>query len=379
MECSLTSNRWVFSAELKHSKIGNHSIYDPKKSASAKLLSGASWDISYGDGSSAKGNVYTDTVSVGGSVATGQAVELASKVSKQFVDDYASDGLLGLAFDSINTGKFEILPSANCLVYRNTRRTNTLIVSPTTQKPFFSNVKANLAAPLVTADLNQDATGSYDVGFIDSTKYTGSITYLPANNSQGFWGVTSTSYGVGDSSNMTTKSIEAIVDTGTSLLLVPQDVLDAYYGQVKGAKNSKSDQGYIFPCQATLPDFIIGLGEYDAVIPGAAVNNTAVSDTRKSCIASHSSYLPETCTNHQPTDCYGGIQYSDPSNGPAGIYGDVFLKSSFVVFKYPDGGSPQIGFAAKGSDGSATPAPSSSSSSSGGGNSDGDDEEEVED
>ena len=171
-------------------------------------------------------------------------------------------------------------------------------MSPTPQKTFFTNAKANLAAPLFTADLNHDTSGSYDFGFIDSSKYTGSITYVPANNSQGFWGVTSTSYGVGDSSNMTTKSIDAIVDTGTSLLLVPQDVLDAYYGQVKGAKNSESDQGYIFPCQATLPDFIIGLGEYNAVIPGTAVNNTAVSDTRKSCIAPHSSYLPETCTNH---------------------------------------------------------------------------------
>ena len=105
----------MFSAELKPSKIGNHSIYDPKKSTTSKLLSGATWDISYGDGSSAKGDVYTDNVSVGGSVATGQAVELASKVSKQFVDDYASDGLLGLAFDSINTGMLKFITiSAKC-------------------------------------------------------------------------------------------------------------------------------------------------------------------------------------------------------------------------------------------------------------------------
>ena len=116
----LTFNRWVFSAELKQSQIGNHSIYDPSKSTTSKLLNGATWDIDYGDGSSAKGNVYTDTVSVGGSVATGQAVELASKVSKEFVGDYASDGLLGLAFDNINTGMFEIsifLHSLSCIKY----------------------------------------------------------------------------------------------------------------------------------------------------------------------------------------------------------------------------------------------------------------------
>ena len=96
---------WVFSAELSTSEIGNHSVYDPTKSSSSSQLEGASWSITYGDSSSAGGDVYTDTVNVGGAVATGQAVETASNISSQFISDYSSDGLLGLAFDSINTGK----------------------------------------------------------------------------------------------------------------------------------------------------------------------------------------------------------------------------------------------------------------------------------
>jgi Eukaryotic aspartyl protease len=36
-----------------------HVIYDPTKSGSAQLVEGATWNISYGDGSSASGNVYT--------------------------------------------------------------------------------------------------------------------------------------------------------------------------------------------------------------------------------------------------------------------------------------------------------------------------------
>ena len=42
---------------------------------------------------------------MGGVTAQGQAVEAASKISEQFVQDKNNDGLLGLAFSSINTGK----------------------------------------------------------------------------------------------------------------------------------------------------------------------------------------------------------------------------------------------------------------------------------
>ena len=81
-------------------------MYNPAKSSTSKKLSGASWAISYGDGSSASGDVYTDTVNVGGTTVTKQAIELAKTVSAQFQQDQNNDGLLGLAFSSINTGQY---------------------------------------------------------------------------------------------------------------------------------------------------------------------------------------------------------------------------------------------------------------------------------
>jgi hypothetical protein len=97
-------NSWVFSSELPSSESSGHIIYDPSQSSTAQQLPGATWNITYGDGSSSSGDVYTDTVTVGGTTVTGQAVEVAQQVSAQFQQDTNNDGLLGLAFSSINTG-----------------------------------------------------------------------------------------------------------------------------------------------------------------------------------------------------------------------------------------------------------------------------------
>lgn len=94
----------MFSSELPSSQSNGHSIYNPALSSTATKLAGYTWKISYGDGSSASGDVYKDTVKVGSTVVSGQAVELAQTISDQFAQDIDNDGLLGLAFDAINTG-----------------------------------------------------------------------------------------------------------------------------------------------------------------------------------------------------------------------------------------------------------------------------------
>lgn len=93
---------WVFSSLLPASQQSGHRIYVVNP---AKKQAGETWSITYGDGSSSSGTVYTDTVSIGATTVTGQAVEAANTISAQFASNLNDDGLLGLAFDSINTGK----------------------------------------------------------------------------------------------------------------------------------------------------------------------------------------------------------------------------------------------------------------------------------
>ena len=95
----------MFSTSLPSSEQKGHTVFNPSKSKNWKALSGYKWNITYGDGSGASGTVGTDVVTVGGTSVSGQAVEIATQVSSSFVSDTANNGLLGLAFSSINTGK----------------------------------------------------------------------------------------------------------------------------------------------------------------------------------------------------------------------------------------------------------------------------------
>jgi aspergillopepsin I len=324
----------VFSSELSTSAQRGHSIYNPAKSSTAKKLSGATWSISYGDGSNASGDVYTDTVDVGGVSVTGQAVELAKTISAQFQQDQNNDGLLGLAFSSINTGQSRFAsPKIDA---------DMTLVKPKQQTTFFQTAinEGVLAQNVFTVDLKKGEPGSYDFGFIDDSKYTGEITYTPIDNSQGFWEFTGTGYQVGDG-QFQDVSIDAIADTGTTLLLLDDDIVAAYYQQVQGAKNDQTQGGYTFPCSADLPDFTLGIADSQATIPGSFMNFAPISDGSSSEL-SPAFLVPRPTATNTCSACYGGIQ----SNSGIGlsIYGDIFLKAVFAVF---DSDNLQFGVAAK--------------------------------
>ncbi|KAF2084918.1 Asp-domain-containing protein [Saccharata proteae CBS 121410] len=290
-----SSDLWVFSTELSSSEQTGHSVYNPRTSGTKK--NGYSWDISYGDGSGASGDVYADKVVVGGVTATSQAVEAATSLSSEFTEDTDDDGLLGMGFSSINT------------------------VEPRAQSTFFDNVKSSLAKELFAVELKKGEAGSYDFGFTDSSKYTGDFAYTDVDNSEGYWGFTPTGYAVGDGS-VVSDSFSAIADTGTTLIYMPTSIAAAYYDQVEGSGYSRIEGGYIFPCDADLPDFTLVIGGEERTVPGSYLN-----------------YSPVTSS-----ECFGGIQRNTDIG--LSIVGDVFLKSQYVVFDQTES-TPRLGFAAQ--------------------------------
>lgn len=66
------------------------------------------WRIRYGDGTSASGDVYVDSVDVGGVTSPKQAFGAAQKVSPEFVNDINNDGVMGISFSNASLSEYSL-------------------------------------------------------------------------------------------------------------------------------------------------------------------------------------------------------------------------------------------------------------------------------
>lgn len=101
------------------------------------------------------------------------------------------------------------------------------------------------------------------------------------------------------------------------------EVVENYYAAVSGASYDSSQEGYVFDCDATLPDLSVKIGDNYAVIAGT--------------------YLNFGSTSSSSSSCFGGLQSIGSGTGSSRyIYGDVFFNAAFGIF---DSEGPQFGFA----------------------------------
>lgn len=86
-------------------------------------------------------------------------------------------------------------------------------VKPNQQKTFFDNVMNDLDQPLFTADLNNDTSGTYEFGTIDTTKFTGNLAWAAVDATNGFWQVQSNSFAINGKVTTRTNASPAIAGT----------------------------------------------------------------------------------------------------------------------------------------------------------------------
>ncbi|KAH6621542.1 aspartic peptidase domain-containing protein [Chaetomium sp. MPI-SDFR-AT-0129] len=377
-----SADLWMYTSETREATPSNRTVFKIEESTTAQRIENGSWSIAYGDGSSAYGTLYHDTVTLGPNsslIVLNSTIESALSTSASLSSDPILGGILGLS----------------CSLNSN--------ASPK-QPAFLSVLLSQLGEPVFTVDLKHyssefEGEGAYTFGYTDKGRVLEGtdIWYTPLFDASKFWEVSYTGMHVGgeqeghriggdgretgspSESNSSSESDpdsddeegsdsepdppRAIIDTGTTLILVTPDKVKAYYDAVPGAQKGAFGGLWTFPCQlnSTSPS---GEGEHHA--GGEGWNMTAdmhgkgtgdgggqlppliitfppneISSTP--FIAKiPGAYLNYSTMWNDPESCMGGLQ-EWPSDD-FGIFGAVFLKTVYAVF---DVGQGRVGFAPK--------------------------------
>ncbi|KAJ6552242.1 acid protease [Mycena vulgaris] len=288
-----SSDLWIPSSACTSSTCSGKSKYKATSSSTSSKKTGT-FSISYGDGSTVSGPVYSETVTVAKIKATKQYFSPVTTLSSSFKDD-PIDGILGLAFPAIsNLGK----------------------------NPFF--VTANAAG---TVDANQfgfylASSGSeLFLGGTNDALYSGEIEFNAVDSSSGFWQATGAKAKVGTTSAVT--GFQTIIDSGTTLMYGPPAAVKKLFAKVTGSKVYDATNGYYsYPC-ASPPTISFNWGGKDWAISAANLN------------------LGQTETGSK--DCVASLAAQDLGLGTdVWLLGDAFMKNVYTVFDFDQ---EAVGFA----------------------------------
>ncbi|TNY22098.1 acid protease, partial [Rhodotorula diobovata] len=263
------------------------STFDATASSTAKNTSDR-FSISYGDGSTVSGPVYTDTVTVAGLSAENQHFSPVTDMGTDF-GDTTVDGLMGLAFPTIsNLG----------------------------EKPFFQTLwdEGKVDENLFSFVLGDADDGELFLGGLDQSKFTGQLAYTPVTQA-GYWQVE----GKARANGIALATEQMIIDTGTTLILGPPASVAKFFKKVRGARAWKN--GYwSYPC---------------------SMNFKAEFEFGGARFAIPSKYLNLGLTELGSNYCVASIVGQDVGV-EAWIVGDAFLRNVYTVFNV---GTSSVGFA----------------------------------
>ncbi|KAJ9126685.1 hypothetical protein QFC24_001715 [Naganishia onofrii] len=278
---------------------GTGNKYTPSASSTSKDQ-GRTFSISYGDGSTTSGEVYTDTVTVAGLTAKSQAVGYATTASSTTGATF--DGLVGMAYQSLSTER---------------------------APPLFSTLYSQGAVSSGLFAFKLTASGAeLSLGGLDANAYTGAVTYTPVTQ-QGYWQVAMGSANVGGSAKVSNR--QAIIDTGTTLIYASSTDGKAFYAG--------------FPSNYPLSSF--GYTGYDGYYAIPCTGSTAISLTfaGRSFSIPYASFVNQgyVGTKGSTRYCLASLIASDSMGlGSTWLVGDAFLSNVYSVY---DLANNRVGFA----------------------------------
>jgi len=288
-----SSNFWIPDKTCRSSVCRSKHKFDSSKSSSYSR-NGKPFAIQYGTGS-CRGFLGVDTVNFGGissaKTTFGQATTLAS-----FFKNQPLDGILGLGWPQIAVDA--VTPVVNQMIDKN-----------------------ELDQPVFGVYLTEESGGDGSIagelylGGIDTTKFTGAITYTKVTR-KGYWQFNINGASVNGKS--VARAGSAISDTGTSLIAGPPRAVREI-GSALGGKFDSSQGLYTVNCNkvSSLPDVVFTIENKDFAI-------------------SSKSYVLRL-----ENKCYLGFQSfaGAPINW---ILGDVFIREWYNIYDF---GNARLGFA----------------------------------
>jgi len=269
-------------------------LWDPYSSDSSKY-EGQSFEIGYGDGTTVKGNRYTDIVTIGGFTADPQTFGSTTSYTSTIPYNGYTDGLLGLAFPSIS--KFGADTLFESLVRQN-----------------------KLTNPTFSLKLSESSSGAeMYVGGANRMLYKGGITYTRVTD-PGFWKVSMDDFRV--NGDKVFENIPAVFDTGASYIFGDWERVSEFYKRFDGTLDERKGFGYYSIRCDSFPTVSFTFGGKTFEIHPEALKLNPVGEGSP--------------------DCFGAIVAYRLDRVEFWTIGMPFLQGVYSVFDY---GMPQVGFA----------------------------------
>ncbi|KAI0369096.1 acid protease [Pilatotrama ljubarskyi] len=297
-----SSDLWIAASDGVSTNQDGIPTFDSSASSTFTDLN-TSFSINYGSGA-ARGTLGKDVVQFAGFEVQSQTFGVVNQVSSGLLNEPVS-GLMGLGFASIAASG--ATPFWQTLVENDGTLDSPLMAFQLTRYANASNVQ------------NLEPGGTFTLGAVNSTLYTGDIDYQDIPDGQeGYWiqqlsGLTVNGNDVTVGSG---SAAYAAIDTGTTLVGGPQDVISALYAQIPGSQAlSGQNAGYwTYPCDTDV-NVAMRFGSSSISWP-----------------ISNADFLLEQASRDTCVGAFFALSTSGTS-APPWIVGDTFLKNVYSVFR----------------------------------------------
>ncbi|CAO3612747.1 unnamed protein product [Cunninghamella echinulata] len=274
----------------------NHAMFNPRLSPSAKMTN-REFTLLFADKSMVRGYTYLETVEMGGLKAKNQVIGISNEYSKGMDKAmFSPDGLLGLGFASLS--KYKAMPFLDTLYQQG----------EIDQKMF--------GIYLNTASDDPKERGELTLGGYNQRMVTQKPIFTPVTSPK-YWQIKFNQVLL--AGKALALNVEAIIDTGSTLIITDTEFAEDFYSKVPGAKKLDGKH-YVVPCN-NIPKLQFSIGKQVFTI-----NPNSFSFGR---------------VEGADDLCYGGVVGSMEGRQDPWIVGGVFLSSVYSIF---DADNRQIGF-----------------------------------